>query len=150
MRRFVSEGADVIVKPNVCIARGPSAATTNPVVATLVDLAWPGEPGTRHGLGFGSPTRGLPDQRCPEGGRERRRLGRDHGPLRSCRRPSRRQDRQGGVPQHTAIGHNVPSPRRTADLLTLGGKNLWGHTDPGGFHDDIGQRVRPGQRRVRL
>jgi len=41
MRRFVSSGADVVIKPNICTARTPGyAATTNPtVVATLVRLA---------------------------------------------------------------------------------------------------------------
>jgi uncharacterized protein (DUF362 family) len=41
MRRFVSSGDDVIVKPNICAARASKyAATTNPaVVATLVRLA---------------------------------------------------------------------------------------------------------------
>lgn len=41
MSRFVSSGDDVIIKPNICIARGAKyAATTNPtVVATLVRLA---------------------------------------------------------------------------------------------------------------
>jgi uncharacterized protein (DUF362 family) len=41
MRRFVSSGADVVIKPNICAARTPGyAATTNPtVVATLVRLA---------------------------------------------------------------------------------------------------------------
>ena len=41
MRRFVGNGDDVIIKPNICAARKPElAATTNPVVvATLVRLA---------------------------------------------------------------------------------------------------------------
>ena len=41
MRRFVGNGDDVIIKPNICAARAPQfAATTNPVVvATLVRLA---------------------------------------------------------------------------------------------------------------
>ena len=41
MRRFVSPGDDVVIKPNICAARAPQyAATTNPaVVATLVWLA---------------------------------------------------------------------------------------------------------------
>lgn len=41
MRRFVSSGDDVIIKPNIATARAPQyAATTNPaVVATLVRLA---------------------------------------------------------------------------------------------------------------
>jgi uncharacterized protein (DUF362 family) len=41
MRRFVSPDDDVVIKPNICTARGPKyAATTNPtVVATLVRLA---------------------------------------------------------------------------------------------------------------
>jgi uncharacterized protein (DUF362 family) len=41
MRRFVGNGDDVIIKPNVCAGRAPQyAATTNPeVVATLVRLA---------------------------------------------------------------------------------------------------------------
>jgi uncharacterized protein (DUF362 family) len=41
MRRFVSTGDDVIIKPNICAPRAPEyAATTNPtVVATLVRLA---------------------------------------------------------------------------------------------------------------
>jgi uncharacterized protein (DUF362 family) len=41
MRRFVSSGDDVVIKPNICTARTPGyAATTNPtVVATLVRLA---------------------------------------------------------------------------------------------------------------
>jgi len=41
MRRFVGNGDDVVIKPNICAARAPKyAATTNPtVVATLVRLA---------------------------------------------------------------------------------------------------------------
>ena len=41
MRRFVGNGDDVIIKPNICAARAPQyAATTDPtVVATLVRLA---------------------------------------------------------------------------------------------------------------
>ena len=41
MRRFVGNGDDVVIKPNVCAPRAPKyAATTNPtVVATLVRLA---------------------------------------------------------------------------------------------------------------
>ena len=41
MRRFVGNGDDVVIKPNICAAREPKyAATTNPVViATLVRLA---------------------------------------------------------------------------------------------------------------
>ena len=41
MRKFVHSGDTVVIKPNICAARGPQyAATTNPqVVATLVRLA---------------------------------------------------------------------------------------------------------------
>ena len=43
IERFVKSGADVIIKPNICIDYHTFeyAATTNPVVvATLVTLAW--------------------------------------------------------------------------------------------------------------
>ena len=153
MGRFVAKGADVIVKPNVCVARAPEyAATTNPaVVATLVDLAL--KAGARRvrvmDLGFGSPMReayqasGIQQAVESVGGTVEIMV-----PFKFV---------AAAIPQGRSI-HSWPVYRdiMTADLvinvpiakdhgltaLTLGGKNLMGViTDPSGLHGDIGQRV---------
>jgi uncharacterized protein (DUF362 family) len=154
MERFVSKGADVIVKPNVCVGYRPPeyAATTNPdVVAAVVSLALEAGAGRVRvmDLGFGSP---MEDAYQASGI-----LKAVDGVGGSVEIMSSFKFVDTAIPQGRSIRSwrvyrdimtadvviNVPIAKTHGSaVLTLGGKNLMGViADPGSFHSDLSQRI---------
>ncbi len=154
MERFVKSGADVIIKPNICVGyRAPEyAATTNPiVVATLVRLCL--KAGAKRVRVMDNPIGSNPQQSYAGSGIAAA-VDAAGGqmevmtPFTFVNAPIPRGRSIRSWPIYRDILRcdaliNVPIAK-THGLagLTLGGKNLMGAvTDRGGFHSDIGQRV---------
>jgi uncharacterized protein (DUF362 family) len=154
MKRFVREGADVIVKPNICVDyHSPEyAATTNPtVVATLVSLCLAA--GAARVRVMDTPFGGTPESAYAKSGigPAVQTAGGEMVVMSPVRYATYKIPRGKSISSwsvyrdvlETDVLIDVPIAKQH-DLagLTLGGKNLLGVIEsPGSMHMDIGQRV---------
>lgn len=162
MDRFVKPGADVVIKPNICVAYHSYeyAATTNPwVVGELVKLAWEAGAGRVRVMDY--PFGGSPEEAYARSGIQEQVLAAG-GEMEIMSKfkflaadiPDGRDLRQADIYDDVLQADvliDVPvAKHHSLARLTLGMKNLLGVIwDRGAIHRDLGQRVADLTSRVR-